>query len=163
MTAPHRLAHDPVLSRNADDGDGDALALIAIAVLRLGDRDAAAARFETCASLPHPTGLHGLAALAEADDPDGGWALMERALALGAPAALTRIARIAHLRHEHGFGDGLMLAAARLGDADAMYDVAHRATERGDDELSRTWYASAVEREAGLEWQIERGVGFFLL
>ena len=163
MTAPHRLAHDPVLSRNADDGDGDALALIAIAVLRLGDRDAARARFETCASLPHPTGLHGLAALAEADDADGSWRLMERALAQGAPAALTRIARIAHLRHEHAFSDEVMLAAARLGDADAMFDVAHRATERGDEALSRRWYEAAVARDAGGDWPIERGVGYCLL
>jgi hypothetical protein len=163
LNAPHRLAHDPTLIRNADDGDGDALALLAIAVLRLGDRAAAGARFEVCASMTHATGLHGLAALAEADDPDGSWDLMHRALALGAPASLARIARIVRLRGEEGFSDELMLSAARLGEADAMYDVAHRATERGDDDLSRQWYATAVEREAGLEWPVERGVGYWLL
>jgi hypothetical protein len=56
-----------------------------------------------------------------------------------------------------------MLRAAQLGDADAMFDVAHTATDAGDDETSRRWYAAAVEREAGLAWPIQRGVGFFLL
>ena len=31
-----------------------------------------------------------------------------------------------------------------------MYDVAHEMMDAGDDETSRRWYASAVEREAGI-------------
>mgnify|MGYP006284876239 CR=1 FL=1 len=163
MDAPHRLVGDEHLIANAAAGDGDALALLAIAHLHLGDRAAAGERFAACAALPHATGLHGQAALAEAADPDGAWKLMRRALALGAPAALTRIARIVRLRGEEDYSDALMLAAARLGDADAMFDVAHRATDRGDDDASRTWYAAAVDRDAGLDWPVERGVGFWLL
>jgi hypothetical protein len=121
------------------------------------------ARFVACSELPHPTGLHGLAALLEQDDPDAGWALMEQAVAQGAIPALTRIARIARLRGGTRFSADLMLRAAQLGDADAMFDVAHTATDAGDDETSRRWYAAAVEREAGMAWPIQRGVGFFLL
>lgn len=147
----------------ADGGDGDVLALLAIALLRLDDPDGARTRFEACAALPHPTGAHGLAALAEADDPDGSWLLMERAVADGAIPALTRVARVARLRGEAGFADELLLCAARLGDADAMYDLAHAATDAGDHGAARRWYGLALEREAGLEWPIERGVGYFLL
>jgi hypothetical protein len=88
---------------------------------------------------------------------------MEQAVAQGAIPALTRIARIARLRGGDGFSADLMLRAAQLGDADAMFDVAHTATDAGDDEASRRWYAAAVEREAGMAWPIQRGVGFFLL
>jgi hypothetical protein len=134
-----------------------------VAALHTGDLATANARFVACSELPHPTGLHGLAALLEQDDPDAGWALMEQAVAQGAIPALTRIARIARLRGGAGFSADLMLRAAQLGDADAMFDVAHTATDAGDDETSRRWYAAAVEREAGLAWPIQRGVGFFLL
>jgi len=44
-----------------------------------------------------------------------------------------------------------------------MYDVANRATDAGDHETARHWYGSAVDREAGREWPIARGVGFHLL
>jgi hypothetical protein len=88
---------------------------------------------------------------------------MEQAVAQGAIPALTRIARIARLRGGTRFSADLMLRAAQLGDADAMFDVAHTATDAGDDETSRRWYAAAVEREAGMAWPIQRGVGFFLL
>ncbi len=88
---------------------------------------------------------------------------MEQAVAQGAVPALTRLARIARLRHAHAFSDDLLLRAAQLGDIDAMYDLAHAATDAGDDETSRHWYATAVEREAGLAWPIERGVGYRLL
>jgi hypothetical protein len=88
---------------------------------------------------------------------------MEQAVAQGAIPALTRVARIARLRGGVRFSADLMLRAAQLGDADAMFDVAHTATDAGDEETSRRWYAAAVEREAGMAWPIQRGVGFFLL
>ena len=44
-----------------------------------------------------------------------------------------------------------------------MYDLSHAATDAGDDEASRRWYALAVDREAGLDWPIARGVGYYLL
>lgn len=88
---------------------------------------------------------------------------MEEALIHGAVPALTRLARVARLRHAPAFASDLILRAAKLGDADAMYDVAHEATDAGDDETSRRWYATAVEREAGMEWPIPRGVGYYLL
>lgn len=161
----HRLEiiNDPQLLAHAAQGEGDALALLGLASLQLGDQSTARERFEACVAIPHPTGLHGFAALLEAHDPDQSWVLMEQALAQGAIPALTRLARIARLRHAHGFASELMLRAAQLGDADAMYDVAHEATDAGDDETSRRWYAAAVEREAGMEWPIQRGVGYYLL
>jgi hypothetical protein len=151
------------LHASAAQGDGDALALLGIASLHLGDESSARNRFEACIEIPHPTGLHGCAALLEAHDPDRSWALMEQALAQGAVPVLTRLARIARLRHARAFSSDLMLRAAQLGDVDAMYDVAHEATDVGDDETSRRWYATAVEREAGMEWPIQHGVGYFLL
>ncbi|MGI9187368.1 MAG: hypothetical protein ACR2J9_07630 [Gaiellales bacterium] len=163
LTTPLEIVNDPQLLASAAQGDGDALALLGIASLQLGDQTTAHERFEACTTIPHPTGLHGFAALLEAHDPDQSWVLMEEALAQGAIPALTRLARIARLRHAHAFASDLMLRAAQLGDADAMYDVAHEATDAGDDELSRRWYAAAVEREAGMEWPIQRGVGYFLL
>jgi len=163
LTTPLEIVNDPHLQRNAEQGDGDALALLGVASLRLGDQRTAHARFEACIDVPHPTGLHGFAALLEAHDPDQSWVMMEAALAQGAVPALTRLARIARLRGGHAFGSDLMLRAAQLGDADAMYDVAHEATDAGDDETSRRWYATAVEREAGMEWPIQRGVGYYLL
>ncbi len=161
----HRLEiiNDPQLLAHALQGEGDALALLGLASLQLGDQATAHQRFEACIAAPHPTGLHGFAALLEAHDPDQSWVLMEQALSQGAIPALTRLARIARLRHAHGFASDLMLRAAQLGDADAMYDVAHEATDAGDDETSRRWYAAAVEREAGMEWPIQRGVGYYLL
>ena len=158
-----RIAHDPDIARSAENGDGDAIAILGIAWLRLGDWDGARERFESCTQLRHPTGLHGLAALAEERDPDGSWSLMAEGLALGAIPALTRIARILLLRDIPLCGQDLLYRAAKLGDADAMYDLAHLATDEGDDPASRRWYSLAVEREAGLEWPIERGVGYFLL
>ena len=145
------------------DGSADAVALLAIAALRRGDRDGAWTRFQHCAALPHPTGLHGMAALCEDEDPDRSWALMEEALADGAVPALTRIARIARLRGDDRLCLELLTGAARLGDADAMYDLAHAAADAGDVETSRRWYALAVERESGCEWPIERGAGYGLL
>ena len=163
LSTPLEIVNDPQLLANALVGDGDALALLGIASLQLGDQSTAHERFEACIGIPHPTGLHGFAALLEAHDPDESWVIMENALAQGAIPALTRLARIARLRHAHGFASDLMLRAAQLGDADAMYDVAHEATDAGDDETSRRWYATAVEREAGMEWPIQRGVGYYLL
>jgi hypothetical protein len=89
--------------------------------------------------------------------------MMRRAVELGALGALTRIARIQRLRGETAVAHDLLEVAARLGDANAMYDLSHAATEAGDDEASRRWYALAVDREAGLEWPIARGVGYHLL
>jgi len=163
LTTPLDIVNDPQLQRSAEQGDGDALALLGIASLHLNDQRTAHERFEACIGVPHPTGLHGFAALLEAHDSDQSWVMMETALAQGAVPALTRLARIARLRGAHAFGSDLMLRAAQLGDADAMYDVAHEATDAGDDETSRRWYATAVEREAGMEWPIQRGVGYFLL
>ena len=160
--AHRRITRDPDLLHLAGDGDGDALALIAIATLRLGEDDGARSLFEQCADLPHPTGLHGLAALDEPVDPDGSWVLMTRALEEGCVAALTRIARVARLRGEHAFAHDLLVSAARLGDADAMYDLAHAATDAGDDAASRRWYGLAVDRESGAEWPVERGVRYCL-
>jgi hypothetical protein len=163
LTTPLEIVNDPQLIASADQGDGDALALLGIASLQLGDRATAHGRFEACAAIPHPTGPHGLAALLEEHEPEQSWVLMEQALTQGAVPALTRLARIARLRNAHPFASDLMLRAAKLGDADAMYDIAHEATDAGDDETSRRWYAAAVEREGGMEWPIERGVGYFLL
>ena len=163
LTTPLEIVNDPQLLASALGGDGDAHALLGIALLQLGDQSAAHGRFEACVGIEHPTGLHGFAALLEAHDPDQSWVIMERALAQGAIPALTRLARVARLRHAHDFASDLMLRAAQLGDADAMYDVAHEATDAGDNETSRRWYAAAVEREAGMEWPIQRGVGYYLL
>ena len=87
---------------------------------------------------------------------------MTRALEQGALGALTRIARIARLRGEAAIAQDLLEVAARLGDADAMYDLAHAATDAGDDAASRRWYGLAVDRESGAEWPIERGVRYCL-
>lgn len=163
LSPPLEIVNDPQLVVSAAQGDGDALALLGVASLQLGDQATAQGHFDACVAIPHPTGLHGCAALLEAHDPDRSWTLMEEALMQGAIPALTRLARVARLRHAHAFASDLMLRAAQLGDADAMYDVAHEATDAGDDETSRRWYATAVEREAGMEWPIQRGVGYFLL
>lgn len=164
MGEQDELRRDRVLLDAADGGDGDALALLALLALRVHDEDEARERFARAAALPHGTGLHGLAAFEERDgDPVVAWDLMTRALALGAIPALTRIARIALLRGSEDAGRHLLLCAARLGDADAMYEVAHLATDDGDDATARRWYAAAVDCEAGVEWPIERGVGFLLL
>lgn len=88
---------------------------------------------------------------------------MQEACDAGASQGLTRIARIVKLHRHEVLSDELMLRAARLGDPDAMYDVANRATDAGDHETARHWYGSAVDREAGREWPIAQGVGFHLL
>lgn len=163
LPSRHPILDNPTLNAAADEGDGDAMALLGLAALRVDEQAAARARFDACLTVPHPTGLHGLAALTEEHDPVASWKLMEQAIANGAIPAITRLARIARLRGAAAFSSDLMLRAARLGDADAMYDVAHEATDAGDDETSRRWYAAAVEREAGLDWPTPRGVGYLLL
>lgn len=158
------LRRDPVLLDAAAAGDGDVIALLGLLALRVGDEPEARDRFGHAASIDHGTGHHGLAAFEERDgDPDEAWRLMQRALARGAVPALTRIARIALLRGAEDPGRHYLLCAARLGDADAMYEVAHLATDDGDDATARRWYGAAVDRESGVEWPIERGVGFLLL
>ena len=63
-------------------------------------------------------------------------------------------------------GESLVTVTVRpgctLGDADAMYDLAHDATDAGDDAASRRWYGLAVDRESGAEWPVERGVRYCL-
>lgn len=164
MGEHEELRRDPVLLAAAKGDDGDALALLALLALCVGDEDEARDRFRHAARIDHGTGHHGLAAFEERDgDPDQAWTMMQRALTLGAVPALTRLARIALLRGADDAGRHYLLCAARLGDADAMYDVAHLATDDGDDATARRWYGAAIDCESGAEWPIERGVGFLLL
>jgi len=165
LNPPDNLLHDAALHRSTIETDNaDMMVLIALAAYRAGDERAEREWLERAEDLGHPTVLHYRAARAEREgDSEGGWALMQRAIEADAVPALTRLGRIARLRGDETMSQDLLLRSAKLGDSEAMYEVANYATSRDDNAMATLWYMNAVEREAGRDWPIERGVGFFLL
>jgi len=165
LNPPDNLLRDAALHRSIiESGDADMMMLIALAASRAGAEAAEREWLERAADFGHPTVIHYRAAQAEREgDSDGSWELMQQALEADALPALTRLGRIARLRGDEALSHDLLLRSAKLGDSEAMFEVANYATSRDDNAMATLWYMNAVEREAGRDWPIERGVGFFLL